>query len=55
MSTETLELFDTGVLGDAVPVPSAVRVGDLVHLSGSLGNRHGRLELVAGGIAAETR
>lgn len=32
----------------------AVRTGDLVFLSGQIGNRPGTLELVPGGIAAET-
>ncbi len=43
------------MLGDDIPVPAAAKVGDLVYVSGNIGNRHGKLELVEGGIAAETR
>ena len=38
-----------------LPFSAAVRVGDMLHLSGALGNRPGTLELVEGGIAAEAR
>jgi reactive intermediate/imine deaminase len=38
-----------------LPFSEAVRVGDLLFLSGQLGNRPGTLELVPGGIAAEAR
>ncbi len=44
---------DDSVLG--LPFSAAVRVGDMLHLSGALGNRPGTLELVEGGIAAEAR
>jgi reactive intermediate/imine deaminase len=33
----------------------AVRVGDIIYLSGQIGNHIGTRELVAGGVAAETR
>ena len=36
-----------------LPFSQAVRVGDVLYLSGALGNIPGRLELVAGGLAAE--
>jgi reactive intermediate/imine deaminase len=39
----------------ALPFSEAVRVGDLLLVSGQIGNRPGTLELVAGGIEAETR
>jgi reactive intermediate/imine deaminase len=55
MTAKELEIIETGVLGDDIPVPAAVRVGDMVYVSGCIGNRHGLLELVEGGIAAETR
>ncbi len=55
MSEKQVEIFETGVLGPDVPVSAAARVGDLVYVSGNIGNRHGALELVEGGIAAETR
>ena len=38
-----------------LPFSQAVRVGDVLYLSGALGNRPGTLDLVAGGMEAETR
>lgn len=38
-----------------LPFSQAVRVGDVLYLSGALGNVPGTLELVPGGIEAETR
>ena len=38
-----------------LPFSAAVRVGDMLYLSGALGNRPGTLTLVEGGVAAETR
>ena len=38
-----------------LPFSDAVRVGDVLYLSGALGNVPGKLELVPGGIEAETR
>lgn len=38
-----------------LPFSQAVRVGDVLYLSGALGNVAGKLELVPGGIEAETR
>ena len=38
-----------------LPFSQAVRVGDVLYLSGALGNRPGSREVVAGGIEAETR
>jgi 2-iminobutanoate/2-iminopropanoate deaminase len=38
-----------------LPFSEAVRVGDMLYLSGQLGNRPGTLELVPGGIVPETR
>jgi 2-iminobutanoate/2-iminopropanoate deaminase len=38
-----------------LPFSEAVRVGELLFLSGQIGNRPGTLELVPGGIAAEAR
>ena len=55
MTAKELEIVETGALGDDVPVCAAVKFGDLVYLSGSIGNRHGALELVEGGMAAEAR
>jgi reactive intermediate/imine deaminase len=38
-----------------LPFSQAVRVGEVLYLSGALGNLPGRMELVPGGIEAETR
>jgi len=38
-----------------LPFSQAVRIGDILYLSGALGNLPGKLELVAGGIEAQTR
>src|SRR6266851_409928 len=38
-----------------LPFSQAVRVGDVLYLSGQIGNVPGKLELVPGGLAAETR
>jgi reactive intermediate/imine deaminase len=38
-----------------LPFSAAVRYGDLLFVSGSIGNRPGTLELVPGGIEPETR
>ena len=37
-----------------LPFSQAVRVGDILYLSGALGNIPGKMELVPGGIQAET-
>lgn len=55
MARKEMELFDTGVLGEEIPVSAAVKVGDLVFVGGSIGNVFGKLELVEGGISAETK
>jgi reactive intermediate/imine deaminase len=38
-----------------LPFNQAVRVGDVLYLSGCLGNLPGKMELVPGGMEAETR
>jgi len=38
-----------------LPFSDAVRVGNMLYLSGAIGNLPGTLELIEGGIAAETR
>ncbi|UCD24557.1 MAG: RidA family protein [Gemmatimonadota bacterium] len=40
---------------EGLPFSSAVRVGDMLYLSGQVGMLPGSRELAAGGIAAETR
>ncbi|RBP05742.1 reactive intermediate/imine deaminase [Roseiarcus fermentans] len=44
---------DTKVLG--LPFSAAVRVGDMLYLSGALGNRPGTLTLADGGMAGQAR
>ncbi|MEJ2538837.1 MAG: RidA family protein [Gemmatimonadota bacterium] len=50
---EYLNAPESAELG--LPFSEAVRVGDLLYLSGQIGNRPGALEVVPGGIQAETR
>ena|SRR5437870_1469029 len=51
-----LERFLSAPLGGKrLPFAEAVRVGGLLFVSGTIGNKPGTLELVPGGIAAETR
>src|ERR1700744_4958006 len=38
-----------------LPFSQAARVGDVLYLSGALGNVPGKMELVPGGLEAETR
>jgi reactive intermediate/imine deaminase len=38
-----------------LPFSLAVRVGDVLYLSGAMGNIPGKMELVPGGLEAETR
>jgi reactive intermediate/imine deaminase len=44
---------DDAALG--LPFSAAVRVGDILYLSGAIGNRPGTLTLVEGGIAAQAK
>ena len=39
----------------SLPFSQAVRVGDVVYLSGAIGNLPGKMELVPGGIGPESR
>ena len=51
-----VQRFNSGLVVPAqAPFPEGARVGDLLFLSGQLGNVPGRMELVPGGLAAETR
>jgi reactive intermediate/imine deaminase len=40
---------------EKLPFSQAVQVGDVLYLSGALGNKPGTREVVPGGIAAETK
>lgn len=44
-----------GTRNAGLPFSDAVRVGDILCLSGQIGHRPGTLELVAGGIEPQTR
>ncbi len=44
---------DDAALG--LPFSAAVRVGDMLHLSGAIGNKPGTLTLVEGGLGAQAR
>lgn len=50
-----IQSFRLAALPEVLPFPSAVRVGDQVHVSGQIGHRPGELRVVDGGIEAETR
>ncbi|MGH8597097.1 MAG: RidA family protein [Gammaproteobacteria bacterium] len=49
------QVFQSPSLPRVLPFSSVVRGGDTLYVSGNLGNVPGKFELVAGGIAAETR
>jgi 2-iminobutanoate/2-iminopropanoate deaminase len=55
MAGQQMELFDTGVFGDAIPASAAIKAGDFVFVGGSIGNLFGKLELAEGGVAVETQ
>src|ERR1700722_10970357 len=44
-----------GTKSIGLPFSDAVRAGNVLHLSGQIGNLPGRLELVPGGLGPETR
>lgn len=44
-----------GTIDAGLPFSDAVRVGDVLYLSGAMGNVPGKMALVPGGIEAETR
>ncbi len=48
MAGKEMELFNTGLLGEEIPVSNAVKVGDFVFVGGSIGNVFGKFELVEG-------
>ena len=53
LTVEYLTSQPTKTMG--LPFSDAVRVGNLLYLSGQIGNIPGKLEMVPGGIAAETK
>ena len=51
-----LEFVNTaGAAAENLPFSPAVRAGGVLYLSGAIGNVPGKMELVPGGIAAESR
>ncbi len=55
-SSAAIEHFNSGtVLPAGLPFSEAVRVGNTLYLSGQIGNNPGTLDLVSGGLAAESR
>lgn len=54
MSTK-IETFRLPSLPAKLPFSSAVRVGDVIHVSGQIGHLPGELKLVPGGLEAEAR
>jgi reactive intermediate/imine deaminase len=48
-------LVSHGARSMGLPFSDAVRVGDVLYLSGQIGNIPGRMELVPGGLETETR
>ena len=51
-----IQRFNSGqVVPASVPFPEGVRVGNMLCLSGQLGNVPGQLRLVEGGLGAEAR
>ena len=51
-----VEFHDDGtVVPKGLPFSEAVRVGEVLYLSGQIGNEPGTMKLVPGGLGAETR
>jgi reactive intermediate/imine deaminase len=51
-----MEYFSSDAAKNAnLPFSQAVRVGDVIYLSGALGNIDGKFELAPGGIAGESK
>ena len=55
MTRPDLEFITAPAPMDEMPFSQAVRAGETVYLSGQLGTAAGTLELVSGGIEAESR
>ena len=54
MTSSVMERFNSGqVVPAGVPFPEGTRVGDMLYLSGQLGNKPGTMELAEGGIEGE--
>lgn len=50
-----IEFLNSGMLPSTVPFSEAVRIGNLVQLSGQLGAKPGEMTVVPGGMEAEAR
>jgi len=51
----SLETVQTDALPAGLPFPAAIRAGELVFVSGQIGNVTGEMKLVDGGLEAEAR
>ncbi len=54
LAAQDKQVIDSPVFPPGLPFPAAVRVGDMIYLSGQIGIRPGTLELVEGGVGPET-
>ncbi len=54
-AAQDMEVIDWPGMPHDLPFSSAVRVGDMLYLSGQIGLKPGTLQLVEGGAGAETR
>lgn len=54
-AVEIKHLNSGAILPTNLPFSEATRVGNTIYLSGQIGNKPGKLELVPGGIAAEAQ
>ncbi len=54
LSAQEKETIQSPVFPPGLPFPAAVRVGDMIYLSGQIGIKPGTLELVEGGVGPET-
>ncbi len=54
LKAQDKETIDSPVFPPGLPFPAAVRVGDMIYLSGQIGIKPGTLELVKGGVGPET-
>ncbi len=54
-AAQTKETINIPGVLEGLPFSAAVRVGEMLYLSGQIGTKAGKIELVEGGVAAETR
>ncbi len=54
LSAQDKDVIDSPVFPPGLPFSAAVRVGDMIYLSGQVGIKPGTMELVEGGVGPET-